>query len=150
MLVSWTARGEAGQLTGAERIRPPARLAGDRLMSGFYANELLLKLLPRHDPNPALFEAYGRVVAGLQDPLDAIFGLSFLADSPSDRVPPGLLDELAGELRRSAASVTRRSKSPKPQTFTSALRPTLLVSVTSNRRSPQASTSRPNSASARS
>lgn len=70
MLVSWSARGEAGQLTAAERIRPPARLGGDRLMSGFYANELLLKLLPRHDPHPALFEAYGSVVSGLQDPSD--------------------------------------------------------------------------------
>ncbi len=68
LLVSWTGRGEAGQLTGAERARPPAALAGDRLMSGFYANELLLKLLERHDPHPALFDAYAALVASLVDP----------------------------------------------------------------------------------
>jgi DNA repair protein RecO (recombination protein O) len=67
LLVSWSGRGEAGQLTGAERVRPPAQLAGDRLMSGFYANELLLKLLERHDPHPGLFDAYGTLVAQLLD-----------------------------------------------------------------------------------
>lgn len=67
LLVSWTGRGEAGQLTGAERVRPPAPLAGDRLMSGFYANELLLKLLERHDPHPGLFDAYAVLVAQLAD-----------------------------------------------------------------------------------
>ena len=67
LLVSWSARGEAGQLTGAERMQAPAFLAGDRLMSGFYANELLIRLLPRHDPHPALYDAYAAVVARLQD-----------------------------------------------------------------------------------
>ena len=68
LLVSWSGRGEAGQLTAAERVRPPCALAGDRLMSGFYANELLLKLLERHDPHPTLFDAYGALVAALVDP----------------------------------------------------------------------------------
>lgn len=67
LLVSWSARGESGQLTGAERVGPPAFLAGDRLMSGFYANELLIKLLPRHDAHPALYDAYAAVVARLHD-----------------------------------------------------------------------------------
>jgi len=67
VLVSWSARGETGQLTGAERVRPPAALAGDRLMSAFYANELLIKLLPRHDPHPVLFDAYGVLLARLHD-----------------------------------------------------------------------------------
>ena len=68
LLVSWSARGEAGQLTGAERVQAPAFLAGERLMSGFYANELLIKLLPRHDAHPALYDAYAAVVARLHDP----------------------------------------------------------------------------------
>ena len=67
LLVSWSARGEAGQLVAAERVGPPAALAGDRLMSGFYANELLIRLLPRHDPHPALYDAYAAVVAQLRD-----------------------------------------------------------------------------------
>jgi len=67
LLVSWTSRGDAGQLTGAERVRAPATLAGDRLMSAFYANELLIKLLPRHDPHPALFDAYATLLNRLHD-----------------------------------------------------------------------------------
>ena len=67
LLVSWTSRGDAGQLTGAERVRAPAALAGDRLMSAFYANELLIKLLPRHDPHPALFDAYATLLNRLHD-----------------------------------------------------------------------------------
>ncbi len=71
LLVSWTARGEAGQLTGAERVRAPAALAGDRLMGAFYANELLIKLLHRHDPHPVLFDAYGTLIGRLHDPAQA-------------------------------------------------------------------------------
>jgi DNA repair protein RecO (recombination protein O) len=67
LLVSWTSRGDAGQLTGAERVRAPAALAGDRLMSAFYANELLIKLLPRHDPHPALFDAYATLLDRLHE-----------------------------------------------------------------------------------
>ncbi len=67
-LVSWSGRGEMGQLTGAERVRPPAALGGDRLMSGFYANELLIKLLQRNDPHAALFDAYAALLARLYEP----------------------------------------------------------------------------------
>jgi DNA repair protein RecO (recombination protein O) len=67
MLVSWTARGEAGQLTGAERVRAAARIEGNRLMSAFYANELLVKLLPRHDPHPALYDAYAVLLTRLAE-----------------------------------------------------------------------------------
>ena len=70
LLVSWTARGEAGQLTGAERVRGAARIESDRLMSAFYANELLVKLLPRHDPHPALYDAYAALLVRLADPAE--------------------------------------------------------------------------------
>jgi DNA repair protein RecO (recombination protein O) len=35
---------------------------GDALMSGYYLNELLLKLLAREDPHPLLFDIYASVV----------------------------------------------------------------------------------------
>lgn len=66
-LVSWSGRGEAGQLTGAERVGAPPALAGDRLMSGFYANELLLRLLAKHDPHPDLYDAYAALLRRLLD-----------------------------------------------------------------------------------
>lgn len=68
LLVSWSGRGEAGRLTGAERRDGPGTLPGGRLMAGFYVNELLIRLLPRQDPHAGLFEAYERVVAALGDP----------------------------------------------------------------------------------
>jgi len=37
-------------------------------MSGFYANELLLKLLQRNDPHPVLFDAYAILIARLYAP----------------------------------------------------------------------------------
>jgi len=40
---------------------------GEALLSGYYLNELLLRLLARDDPHPALFDVYGatvRVLAG--------------------------------------------------------------------------------------
>jgi DNA repair protein RecO (recombination protein O) len=36
-------------------------------MSGFYLNELLLKLLAREDPFPEVFEAYSEALGGLAD-----------------------------------------------------------------------------------
>jgi DNA repair protein RecO (recombination protein O) len=35
---------------------------GAALFSGFYLNELLMKLLARHDPHPALFDAYAQTL----------------------------------------------------------------------------------------
>ena len=42
-------------------------LTGAALFSGFYLNELLMKLLARHDPHAALFDAYATTVAALAD-----------------------------------------------------------------------------------
>jgi DNA repair protein RecO (recombination protein O) len=58
LLLSWSGRGEAPQLTGAEHAGPICLLPPARLMSAFYLNELLIKLLTRHDPHPELFDCY--------------------------------------------------------------------------------------------
>lgn len=72
ILVSWTGRGEAGSLTGAEIDGALTSLPSARLMSGFYLNELLVKLLARHDPHPRLFDDYARTLEGLgSDPQEA-------------------------------------------------------------------------------
>jgi DNA repair protein RecO (recombination protein O) len=64
LLASWTARGETGQLTGAER-RSGGALPAERLLAGFYVNELLVRLLPRNDPHPRLFDAYRQLLESL-------------------------------------------------------------------------------------
>ncbi len=58
LLVSWYSKGDLGTLTGVEENGAIACLMGRTLMSGFYLNELLLRLLHRHDPHPALFHSY--------------------------------------------------------------------------------------------
>jgi DNA repair protein RecO (recombination protein O) len=65
LLVSWSGRGEACQLVGAEIDGASRSLAKERLMSGFYLNELLLKLTERSDPHPEAFDAYAACLAGL-------------------------------------------------------------------------------------
>jgi DNA repair protein RecO (recombination protein O) len=56
--LSWQARGELGTLTGVEADGAATPLQGQALYSGFYLNELLVRLLARHDPHPLLFTAY--------------------------------------------------------------------------------------------
>jgi len=56
--LSWQGRGELGTLTGVEADGALLRLQGKALYSAFYLNELLMRLLARHDPHPALFGHY--------------------------------------------------------------------------------------------
>ena len=75
LLLSWVGRGEAPTLTAAEGDGPPPLpLAADRLLSGFYLNELLLKLTVAHDPQPELYAHYTSTLERLrgQEPLDAL------------------------------------------------------------------------------
>ncbi len=57
LLLSWTGAGEMKTLTRAEcaGVHP---LPGSAMMSCWYMNELLFRLLPREDPHPGLFDAY--------------------------------------------------------------------------------------------
>lgn len=54
-------RGELAQLRQAEAQDTAPRLAGEAMLAGFYVNELLLRLVPRHDPVPELYEAYAQL-----------------------------------------------------------------------------------------
>ncbi len=69
--MSWVLKRDLGTLTGAELDGPPLALTGDALLSGYYANELILNLQHRHDPQPEVFTAYGdavRALAGADNP----------------------------------------------------------------------------------
>jgi DNA repair protein RecO (recombination protein O) len=58
LLLSWSGKGEAPMLSGAESAPGFVPLPAASLMSAFYLNELLLKLTHRHDPVPAVFDTY--------------------------------------------------------------------------------------------
>jgi DNA repair protein RecO (recombination protein O) len=70
LLLSWSGRGELGVLTDSEPGDGCYALAGDGLFCGFYLNELLTRLLHRHDPHEALFEAYQRCLNALAQDRD--------------------------------------------------------------------------------
>lgn len=61
-------RGELAQLRRAEAQDAAPRLVGNAMLAGFYVNELLLRLAPRQDPLPELFDAYARMRARLCEP----------------------------------------------------------------------------------
>jgi DNA repair protein RecO (recombination protein O) len=62
LLVSWTGRSEACTLVAAEIDGSVAPFPAGCLMSGFYLNELLLRLTARGDPHPEMFDAYALAV----------------------------------------------------------------------------------------
>ena len=86
LLLSWSGRGELPTLTGVDTEGPVRALRGRALFSGFYLNELLLKLLPRNDAHPELFEDYGRAIDEL--------GGSGILDGVLRTFEKGLLDAL--------------------------------------------------------
>jgi DNA repair protein RecO (recombination protein O) len=53
---------EVQNLRSAEWAGGAAMLTGAALFSGFYLNELLMKLTERHDPHPALFDVYAQTL----------------------------------------------------------------------------------------
>ncbi len=67
LLVGWSGKGELGVLTGAEAAGPAWNLQGEALYCGFYVNELLLRLVHRHDPHEGLFDAYSACLKSLQE-----------------------------------------------------------------------------------
>src|SRR3981081_1415556 len=69
LLLSWSGRGEAAQLTGAETADHTAPMPAVCLMASFYLNELLMTVTTAHGPRPALFDAYHAPVVGLRQGL---------------------------------------------------------------------------------
>lgn len=63
--LAWTQRGEMGTLTAIEAAGPARQPAGRRLIAAFYLNELLVRLLHRHEAHPELYDAYGRALEEL-------------------------------------------------------------------------------------
>lgn len=53
---------EIRTLKGVEWVGGHVMPTGDALLSGYYLNELLLRLLARDDPHPVLFDAYAAAV----------------------------------------------------------------------------------------
>lgn len=74
LLLSFSGRSELKTLTASEVAGQVLSLRGERLYSGIYLNELLLRLLHHNDAHMDLFIAYGDAVASLggDQPVDEI------------------------------------------------------------------------------
>jgi DNA repair protein RecO (recombination protein O) len=67
LLIGWVGRGELPILTQAEPHGENLVCRGAALYCGFYLNELLLKLLHRHDPHERLFAVYREALQALYE-----------------------------------------------------------------------------------
>lgn len=56
--LAWSGRSELVKLTAVERSGESLHLNARHLMSAFYLNELLMRLLHRHEPHQDLFQVY--------------------------------------------------------------------------------------------
>ena len=65
-LLDWSSHGDMGTLCGAEQDDTLLWLEGQALLCGFYVNEVLIKLLQRHDPHEALYDSYEHTLFALQ------------------------------------------------------------------------------------
>lgn len=70
-VIAWSGRSDLHTLIKLEAIDEPLRLAGDKLLSAFYVNELIMRLTARHDPNPEIFLVYEQAVKSLAKSLMA-------------------------------------------------------------------------------
>lgn len=63
--VHWSGRGEVKTLTRFETETGGLSLQGRTLYCGFYLNELLMRLLERHEPQPRIFTHYASTLQAL-------------------------------------------------------------------------------------
>lgn len=71
LAISFSGRGELPTLTAVEASGSATLIGGETLFCGLYLNELLLRLLHRHDPHERLFLSYAQALARLGADLNA-------------------------------------------------------------------------------
>jgi DNA repair protein RecO (recombination protein O) len=91
VLVSWTGKGEAGQLTGAEFDGAFAVMPPEQLVNGYYLNELLLKLFARHDSHAEVFALYAATIDALKRAGEPIRALRIFEKRLLDALGYGLV-----------------------------------------------------------
>ena len=65
--IAWTMRRELGTLTRAEPCHGSNPQGASALLTVFYVNELLVRLLHRHEPHAELFDSYAETLEKLTD-----------------------------------------------------------------------------------
>lgn len=62
LIISWSGKGEVQTLTGAESVKSSINVSGKNIISGYYINELLQRLMTHHDPHPDLYAIYQKTL----------------------------------------------------------------------------------------
>jgi DNA repair protein RecO (recombination protein O) len=101
LAVCWSGKSTLMSLGKVEANGSGYNLSGHNLLSGFYLNELLLKLFQHNDPHPLVFQAYQTALAKLKngDDLQLVlrlfekqllkelgFGMLFNIDSSGEKI----------------------------------------------------------------
>jgi DNA repair protein RecO (recombination protein O) len=98
LLISFSGRSDLKTLSKVEAAGMPAALRGERMYSGLYLNELIVRLLHPHHPHPQLFAQYS-------DTLSSLVGTESIEDSLR-RFELALLDDLGYQLVLTEDSVS--------------------------------------------
>ena len=100
LTADWSGRGELKNLLTAESTGIPCFLQGERLYTGLYLNELLVRAIPEQDPHDYLYDCYRGVLSQLMgsEPLEPIlrnfeftllnelgYGIDFSSDASGER-----------------------------------------------------------------
>ncbi len=65
--MSWVAKSELGTLTDIELPSISGSLKAEAMMTGFYMNEIILRLLHKHESHPELFDSYDTAINRLRN-----------------------------------------------------------------------------------
>jgi len=66
-LMSWVSRSELGTLVDIESASLMNSLKPEQVMTGFYMNEITLRLLHKHESHPELFDSYDTTIMRLSN-----------------------------------------------------------------------------------
>ncbi|MDF2866582.1 MAG: hypothetical protein K0S11_52 [Gammaproteobacteria bacterium] len=91
VFTSWSGKEELMSLHNIEQNGIPYWLAGRKLLSGFYLNELLMRLLHRFDPHPELFNHYIETLKQLAQPGEEEYVLRLFEKRLLDELGYGLV-----------------------------------------------------------
>jgi DNA repair protein RecO (recombination protein O) len=100
--VSYGGDSEVRTLKGAEWLGGHVMPTGEGLLAGYYANELILRCLPRDDPHPALFDVYAQIVQVLAERQSAVIDLALRAFELSLLREAGVLPDVSQTATRSS------------------------------------------------
>lgn len=62
LMIAWTGKSDLMTLTDVEADNTAYTLTKDRLLTGFYLNELIIRVLHQHEAHPELFDIYDQTL----------------------------------------------------------------------------------------